>query len=280
MVRWLGAAYLLTYGGMSLRRAARPSSLRADGRIALGRRTAILTTLALTFLNPHVYLDTVVMIGSVANGYGDNRWQFAAGAALGSVLWFSGLGIRRPRRVIRAEPVAHLACARPRHRVRHDCARRTTRARLADLRRRQHLVEIIPGLGAAGARENQLVRRAVVRRDHECAGVAFTVRSTAAAATFRSNGPNRIGVEVEIGERDRQGAVAHPFRDRVHRRRVRCGSAHTSTVDRTVLAPPPSDDVRGVHLLPAPRRVEGEIAVHDRRTGREHDDIAATVSTP
>jgi L-lysine exporter family protein LysE/ArgO len=52
----------------------------------------IVTTLALTFLNPHVYLDTVVMLGSVANGYDSNRWLFAAGAALGSVLWFSGLG--------------------------------------------------------------------------------------------------------------------------------------------------------------------------------------------
>jgi L-lysine exporter family protein LysE/ArgO len=92
VVRWIGAAYLLAYGAMSLRSAARPTSLTADGRAARGRRTAIVTTLALTFLNPHVYLDTVVMLGSVANGYGDYRWQFAGGAALGSVLWFSGLG--------------------------------------------------------------------------------------------------------------------------------------------------------------------------------------------
>jgi L-lysine exporter family protein LysE/ArgO len=92
VVRWVGAAYLLTYGGLSLRSAARPSSLPVDGRSARGRRTAVLTTLALTYLNPHVYLDTVVMLGSVANGYGNYRWEFAAGAALGSVLWFSGLG--------------------------------------------------------------------------------------------------------------------------------------------------------------------------------------------
>jgi L-lysine exporter family protein LysE/ArgO len=52
----------------------------------------IVTTLALTYLNPHVYLDTVVMLGSVANGYAGNRWLFAVGAAMGSVLWFSGLG--------------------------------------------------------------------------------------------------------------------------------------------------------------------------------------------
>ena len=92
VVRCFGAAYLLAYGAMSLRSAARPASLRADGRSTHGRRAVIATTLALTYLNPHVYLDTVVMLGSVANGYAGNRWLFAVGAALGSVLWFSGLG--------------------------------------------------------------------------------------------------------------------------------------------------------------------------------------------
>ena len=92
VIRWVGGAYLLVYGGMSLRSAARPASLEAEGRSTRSRRAAIVTTLALTYLNPHVYLDTVVMLGSVANGYAGNRWAFAAGAALGSVLWFSGLG--------------------------------------------------------------------------------------------------------------------------------------------------------------------------------------------
>jgi len=51
------------------------------------------TTLALTWLNPHVYLDTVVLLGSLANQHGpDGRWVFAAGAVLASLLWFSGLG--------------------------------------------------------------------------------------------------------------------------------------------------------------------------------------------
>ncbi|GAA2452086.1 LysE/ArgO family amino acid transporter [Agromyces soli] len=49
------------------------------------------TCLALTWLNPHVYLDTVFLLGSVANGHGEGRWWFALGAALGSVLWFFGL---------------------------------------------------------------------------------------------------------------------------------------------------------------------------------------------
>ena len=50
-----------------------------------------LTCLALTWLNPHVYLDTVFLLGSVAAAQGDRRWVFAAGAALASVLWFVGL---------------------------------------------------------------------------------------------------------------------------------------------------------------------------------------------
>lgn len=49
------------------------------------------TCLALTWLNPHVYLDTVFLLGSVANGHGEGRWWFALGAALGSVIWFFGL---------------------------------------------------------------------------------------------------------------------------------------------------------------------------------------------
>ena len=48
---------------------------------------------ALTWLNPHVYLDTVLLLGSIANQHGaDGRWWFAAGASLGSLLWFTALG--------------------------------------------------------------------------------------------------------------------------------------------------------------------------------------------
>ena len=53
----------------------------------------MLTTLALTFLNPHVYLDTVLMLGSIANGFGEERWAFAGGAVVGSIVWFTGLGL-------------------------------------------------------------------------------------------------------------------------------------------------------------------------------------------
>lgn len=55
-------------------------------------RRSILTCVGLTWLNPHVYLDTVLLLGSVAAGYGTHRWLFAVGAGAASVLWFAGLG--------------------------------------------------------------------------------------------------------------------------------------------------------------------------------------------
>ncbi|MCC9146741.1 MULTISPECIES: LysE/ArgO family amino acid transporter [unclassified Arthrobacter] len=91
ILRWGGAAYLTWWGIRSLISATKPSVLEAQAPRAKG--TVILTTLALTFLNPHVYLDTVVLLGSLANQYGpDTRWIFAAGAAVGSFLWFMALG--------------------------------------------------------------------------------------------------------------------------------------------------------------------------------------------
>ncbi len=56
-----------------------------------GLAAAVLTCLALTWLNPHVYLDTVFLLGSVANTHGDGRWAFAAGAGVASIAWFFGL---------------------------------------------------------------------------------------------------------------------------------------------------------------------------------------------
>jgi L-lysine exporter family protein LysE/ArgO len=81
VIRWLGVAFLTAYGLMSLWRARTPDALHA------GR------ALALTWLNPHVYLDTVLLLGGIAATHGDpGRWWFAAGAALGSLLWFGALG--------------------------------------------------------------------------------------------------------------------------------------------------------------------------------------------
>ncbi len=93
VVRWLGVAFLSWYGVSSLLRARRPDSLRAASVGAPGRRTAVLTAIALTWLNPHVYLDTVLLVGSIANQHGDDgRWWFALGASTASLVWFTGLG--------------------------------------------------------------------------------------------------------------------------------------------------------------------------------------------
>ncbi len=73
-----------------------------------GRLLAVVgATLALTWLNPHVYLDTFVLLGSVGSTHGDGRWAFAAGAVLGSTLWFTALGLAaRVLAPVFARPVA------------------------------------------------------------------------------------------------------------------------------------------------------------------------------
>jgi L-lysine exporter family protein LysE/ArgO len=92
LMTWLGAAFLAVYGLGRLRAAARPHALHPAERPAASRRAAILACLAFTWLNPHVYLDTVVLLGSVAADRGGQRWWFAAGAAAASTLWFCALG--------------------------------------------------------------------------------------------------------------------------------------------------------------------------------------------
>jgi L-lysine exporter family protein LysE/ArgO len=94
MVRFAGAAFLVAYGVMAARRALRPGALTASARqSAAGLGAALTTVLALTWLNPHVYLDTVLLLGSVANQQTDHlRWWFGAGAMGASLAWFSTLG--------------------------------------------------------------------------------------------------------------------------------------------------------------------------------------------
>jgi L-lysine exporter family protein LysE/ArgO len=93
VVSVVGAAVLLVYGGLALRRAIAPSGLSAQtGGPPVSGRRVMATTLAFTWLNPHVYLDTVVLLGSVSAGYGAGRWWFALGAAAASIVWFSVLG--------------------------------------------------------------------------------------------------------------------------------------------------------------------------------------------
>lgn len=125
-VRWVGAVFLVGYGALAARRALRgqdatlsaavepagrgvdhPPQWTGSGKFSdprgqkAGVATApvtraapvVLTVLALTWLNPHVYLDTVFLLGTVANSHGEARWAFAAGAATASVLWFFGLAL-------------------------------------------------------------------------------------------------------------------------------------------------------------------------------------------
>ncbi|MGW9627585.1 LysE/ArgO family amino acid transporter [Microbacterium sp. NPDC055521] len=108
--RWLGGLSLVAYGVLAARRAwraegeilvadAAPASVsesagRGGTATATRARLApvLVATLAFTFLNPNVYLDTVLLIGSIAATHGDARWIFAAGAILGSITWFFALG--------------------------------------------------------------------------------------------------------------------------------------------------------------------------------------------
>lgn len=93
VVRIAGAAFLAVYGLMAARRALNPQVLSAaeDARPASLAAT-VATALALTWLNPHVYLDTVVLLGSIAQSHPGRQWWFALGAAAGSAVWFTALG--------------------------------------------------------------------------------------------------------------------------------------------------------------------------------------------
>lgn len=120
LFRWFGVLFLVGYGLLAAKRAWRPAgavlavedagsdSAVIDGALPAPGGTAtltqpmtstrralpvVLTALALTWLNPHVYLDTVVLLGSVANTHAsDGRWVFAIGACVASIVWFTALG--------------------------------------------------------------------------------------------------------------------------------------------------------------------------------------------
>lgn len=87
-----GAAFLIWYGALSLRRAwLGGETLLPSSNQAVSLRSAVMTCLALTWLNPHVYLDTVVLLGSVSAQY-DDKVTFGAGAVFASFVFFSALG--------------------------------------------------------------------------------------------------------------------------------------------------------------------------------------------
>lgn len=87
-----GAAFLLGYGLLAARRALRPSALVPADAAPARLGAVLLTCAAMTFLNPHVYLDTVVLLGALANEQRDGRWLFGVGAVAASAVWFVTLG--------------------------------------------------------------------------------------------------------------------------------------------------------------------------------------------
>lgn len=92
IVRWFGVAYLSWFGVRSLMSIFKNQALDASGVQSGSAKSVVLAVLGFTFLNPHVYLDTVILLGSIGNQFGPDKWWFALGGALASVLWFTSIG--------------------------------------------------------------------------------------------------------------------------------------------------------------------------------------------
>jgi L-lysine exporter family protein LysE/ArgO len=91
-VSWIGAAYLFYFSISAARRVFKSESLEAGEVKPMTKKAVVLSVLGFTWLNPHVYLDTVLLVGSIGSQFGNQRWLFAVGAALASLIWFVGLG--------------------------------------------------------------------------------------------------------------------------------------------------------------------------------------------
>jgi L-lysine exporter family protein LysE/ArgO len=97
ITRWGGAAFLVAYGVLAARRALSPHALSVQGGAVSDLRGAIAACLAFTYLNPHCWLDTVVLLGSIAAQQPEgSRTVFGAGAASASAVWFFALGYGAP----------------------------------------------------------------------------------------------------------------------------------------------------------------------------------------
>ncbi|MGU3574817.1 LysE/ArgO family amino acid transporter [Brucellaceae bacterium C25G] len=93
VVTFGGAAFLFWYAYGAFKRAVYPQALHAQKQTGASLKATILAALALTFLNPHVYLDTVVLLGSLSSRFeGQNRVAYGAGAVIASFVWFFALG--------------------------------------------------------------------------------------------------------------------------------------------------------------------------------------------
>ena len=92
VIRWFGVAYLTWFGIKSAISATKSQTLDPSGVESKSAGKVIATVVTLSLLNPHVYLDTVIFVGGVGNTFGDNRWYFALGAMLASLIWFTSIG--------------------------------------------------------------------------------------------------------------------------------------------------------------------------------------------
>lgn len=94
VARYGGAAFLFLYGFYAFRRAFNPEGLTTEASKPMSLKVALVTVLALSLLNPHVYLDTVVLLGSIGGQLQGNQpaW-FALGASVASIVWFGGLAL-------------------------------------------------------------------------------------------------------------------------------------------------------------------------------------------
>ena len=107
VARYGGAAFLLAYGLIAAKRALQPHQLKVDAQVGSTLSAAVMTCLGFTLLNPHVYLDTVILLGSLAHQRGDAAWTFGAGAICSSFVWFFGLGYgARLLRPVFEKPIA------------------------------------------------------------------------------------------------------------------------------------------------------------------------------
>ncbi|MGL4727190.1 MAG: LysE/ArgO family amino acid transporter [Bosea sp. (in: a-proteobacteria)] len=92
LATWGGAAFLIVYGLFAFRRALTPAAMQMADTGGSTLPAALAACAAFTFLNPHVYLDTVVLVGSLSATHGEaGRWVFGAGAATASFVWFFAL---------------------------------------------------------------------------------------------------------------------------------------------------------------------------------------------
>jgi L-lysine exporter family protein LysE/ArgO len=93
LTRYSGAVFLVVYGCIAAKRALNPDVVDFNAEVGSSLGVAMTTCAAFTFLNPHVYLDTVILLGSLANQRGESaRWYFWAGASTASITWFFSLG--------------------------------------------------------------------------------------------------------------------------------------------------------------------------------------------